>query len=617
MKRALALFLVLTLFQGSLAFPVKSVNDMVITDLDNNTADDYVFGCLKIVSDPWDRGGLYVYENAKLKWYYHLSSMIRAVAAYDLNSDGKKEVIAACDILVDKGYVYVFDSDGNLKWRRGVPGTAKMVCCYENKLAVHTYGQGERVIIFDSEGRKLKDLPVSGDISKFEIKDLDNDGDYEMVTAGTADNKWEHFLVVYDLQGKVLWNYETPEHINDFQFHDIDGDGTLETILGVYDAVYVTKGGTLSGKVGIPPAVLHVRILGDQLLVVNENTMFLIKASDVLNLNGGSVPVTEFFQLVNSTLNIAVKPKFLFLKDMDADEVDEILVGNGEIFEVHKATEFGPPQLWAVGTAARRPAVTYLVYENLTHNVKMNYPRNWTINDQLEAPGVVVFTEPQGTAFVDIAITDVTGRATLEEMTQATIEDRKKNVPDFNLLEEGPTTLLKNPAYKIVYTQTVEQVTAKTMEIWTLKDNKGYTVTYSARIDRYSNFIEIAQEMVNSFAFIVEKPEITICQVQLDPPGEDNANLNEEWVKICNEGEKDIDMTGWTLLNDVGAYYQFPDGFVLKAGASVIVHTGSGQNTETDLYWGNPVEVWNNAGDTVTLQDDKGNTVVEHTWTPT
>lgn len=617
MKRLLALFLVLTLFQGSLAFPVKSVNDMVITDLDDNAADDYVFGCLKIVSDPWDRGGLYVYENAKLKWYYHLSSMIRAVAAYDLNSDGKKEVIAACDILVDRGYVYVFDGDGNLKWRRGVPGTAKMVCCYENKLAVHTYGQGERVVIFDSDGRKLKDLPVNGDISKFEIKDLDNDGDYEMVTAGTADRKWEHFLVVYDLQGKVLWNFETPEHINDFQFHDIDGDGISETILGVYDAVYVTKGGTLLGKVGIPPAVLHVRILGDQLLVVNENTLFLIKASDVLNLNGSSVPVTEFFQLVNSTLAIAVKPKFLFLKDMDADGMDEILVGNGEIFEVHKTGEFGPPQLWAVGTAARRAAVTYLTYENPTHNVKIDYPRNWTMNGQLEAPGVVMFTEPQGTAFVKLSITDVRGEATLGEMTQNTIENRKKNVPGFNLLEQGPTTLLKNPAYKIVYTETAEQVTVETMEIWTLKGNTGYTVTYSARIDRYSNFVEIAQEMVNSFAFIVEKPLITICQVQLDPPGDDNANLNEEWVKICNEGDTDIDMTGWTLLNDVGAYYEFPDGFVLKVGSSVIVHTGSGQNTVTDLYWGNPVEVWNNAGDTVTLQDDKGDTVVEHTWTPT
>jgi competence protein ComEC len=68
-------------------------------------------------------------------------------------------------------------------------------------------------------------------------------------------------------------------------------------------------------------------------------------------------------------------------------------------------------------------------------------------------------------------------------------------------------------------------------------------------------------------------------------------------------------MSGWILSDEADHTYPFPSGFALDPGASVKVHTGSGEDTETDLYWGSGRAVWNNGGDTSTLIDTGGNQV--------
>jgi Lamin Tail Domain len=44
----------------------------------------------------------------------------------------------------------------------------------------------------------------------------------------------------------------------------------------------------------------------------------------------------------------------------------------------------------------------------------------------------------------------------------------------------------------------------------------------------------------------------------------------------------------------------------LKAHASVKVHTGSGKDTSKNLYWGSTSYIWNNDGDTATLDNANG-----------
>jgi hypothetical protein len=619
MKKVLALFVVLSIFSGSLHFPVEKVTAMVITDLDNDLVDDYVFACHKIVSDPWDRGVIYVYEKNQLKWYYHLSTVVKALTVFDIDSDGKKEIIVACDILLDKGDLYVFNNKGKLEWRKRLPGKPKSLYCYKNYVAVSLYGKGERIMIYNSREEKVKDFPVNGDVSAFEIKDVNNDGAEEIVVAGIVNNKWEHFLVVYDMDEpdhvkRVLWNYQTREHINDFVFHDIDGDGIQETIMGTYNSLYITRGGDLLGRIELPPPLLHVDIIGDQVLLVNQNTLFLINFSDILKLNGNTVFIGDFTDMVDGALKIAVKPQFLFLRDIDFDKKKEIVVGDGEVLEVHEMNEFAPPEIVITQPVAliREVEVTYATYERLDYGFRMKYPTDWEIGEDATVPALT-FSSPTTSATVEITTRDVPDTMTLEEFTETAISEIEQ---EYTITEEGATTLAGNPAYQATYTQKFAQYTVKGIRTWTIKNNKAYVITYSAEMGQYVIAQRVYQEMIDSFEILGAAFMVKICEVQIDAPGDDNANLDQEWIKICNNGTADVDLSNWALINNAGAYYEFPDGFILRAGASVIVYTGAGEDTEAALFWEYPVEAWNNTSEVVTLQDSEGNTIDEYMWSP-
>lgn len=87
-----------------------------------------------------------------------------------------------------------------------------------------------------------------------------------------------------------------------------------------------------------------------------------------------------------------------------------------------------------------------------------------------------------------------------------------------------------------------------------------------------------------------------------------DANWVEEWVEIINVGEPAQELTNWTLQDETNHTYTFPV-FVLAPGGVVTVHTETGNNTDTDLYWNMASPVWNNDGDVATLADETGNVI--------
>jgi endonuclease YncB( thermonuclease family) len=107
---------------------------------------------------------------------------------------------------------------------------------------------------------------------------------------------------------------------------------------------------------------------------------------------------------------------------------------------------------------------------------------------------------------------------------------------------------------------------------------------------------------------------IEVKTVHADAEGDEDDNLNDEYVVFENPGTASLDLTGYAVEDDVGQRYEFPDGFTLDAGATVTLRTGSGTDTSTDLYWGSESPIWNNAGDTVFVFDDAGATVVEYPY---
>jgi micrococcal nuclease len=105
--------------------------------------------------------------------------------------------------------------------------------------------------------------------------------------------------------------------------------------------------------------------------------------------------------------------------------------------------------------------------------------------------------------------------------------------------------------------------------------------------------------------------ELAISEVRFDADGDDNENLNDEWVQITNRGGSAVAMTGWVLKDTSATHrYAFPRGFVLEPGADVTVRTGCGADTATDLHWCNEGSaVWNNSGDTAFVLDPAGGIV--------
>jgi len=101
---------------------------------------------------------------------------------------------------------------------------------------------------------------------------------------------------------------------------------------------------------------------------------------------------------------------------------------------------------------------------------------------------------------------------------------------------------------------------------------------------------------------------VTLLQVEFDPAGPDEDDLNGEWALLGNLADQDADLTGWTLRDESSEHrYAFPPGTLLRPGEQVAVHAGCGDDAPGDLYWCQDGPVWNNGGDTALLLDPRGN----------
>ena len=108
-------------------------------------------------------------------------------------------------------------------------------------------------------------------------------------------------------------------------------------------------------------------------------------------------------------------------------------------------------------------------------------------------------------------------------------------------------------------------------------------------------------------------PGATITSVEHDPPGPDDAHLNDEYVTISNEATKPLNLAGWTLRDESSRNRYSFRGLNLNPGQNVTVRTGCGEDRNDTVYWCSERSIWSNDGDTVILQDRHGN--VADRWT--
>ncbi len=73
-----------------------------------------------------------------------------------------------------------------------------------------------------------------------------------------------------------------------------------------------------------------------------------------------------------------------------------------------------------------------------------------------------------------------------------------------------------------------------------------------------------------------------------------------EWVELTNVGADPVDLTRWEVRDRAGHTYQFL-GPVVPPGASVVLHTGHGDDTDTDVYWGRDDHVFDDGTEQVVV----------------
>jgi Lamin Tail Domain/Right handed beta helix region len=101
---------------------------------------------------------------------------------------------------------------------------------------------------------------------------------------------------------------------------------------------------------------------------------------------------------------------------------------------------------------------------------------------------------------------------------------------------------------------------------------------------------------------------VEIDRIRFNPPGDDdrsNASLNREIIVLRNHGNRAARMSGWRVRDRQGNVYRFGD-VRLAAGSSLTLHSGRGDDSNRDVYWGRSREVWDNDKDVALLKRANG-----------
>lgn len=138
----------------------------------------------------------------------------------------------------------------------------------------------------------------------------------------------------------------------------------------------------------------------------------------------------------------------------------------------------------------------FTTYENPKFGIRVQYPSDWGRLDLsfLGASADIDFyplDDTSGTKDVRIQVKALP----LQNMTLEQYTNIQLNSIEGQILESNATTLANLPAHEIIFTN----IGLKTMQVWTLKDDKVYTITYIAEEEDYENDLQIAHRMIESF----------------------------------------------------------------------------------------------------------------------
>lgn len=87
-------------------------------------------------------------------------------------------------------------------------------------------------------------------------------------------------------------------------------------------------------------------------------------------------------------------------------------------------------------------------------------------------------------------------------------------------------------------------------------------------------------------------------------------NVCDNWVTITNTGSEIVDIGNFRLSDgEEKTSYIFPAGLTIPPEGMITLYSGTGNNSDFELYWGVTEDIWDDTGDTAKLFDNSGKLV--------
>ncbi len=168
--------------------------------------------------------------------------------------------------------------------------------------------------------------------------------------------------------------------------------------------------------------------------------------------------------------------------------------------------------LWQQGGGLERLMAVPMTYENANDGVQMTYLSNWKLSTEtndLILGKVAKFTPKSvavkgGFAEVTIEVIKLRKPMTLAEYTTESVAQIIEYMPRAKILRSNPVMLGERPAHEVIYTGKDEeqQVTLKAWQVWTIRNDRAYVITYIADEVLYDRFVKDFQRILDSFTFV-------------------------------------------------------------------------------------------------------------------
>lgn len=144
--------------------------------------------------------------------------------------------------------------------------------------------------------------------------------------------------------------------------------------------------------------------------------------------------------------------------------------------------------------------------QNVSHAYRMSYPSVWskTSASALGADLAFVLPVSEGDIFAEnlnLVILPIESGTSLEKYSEDALAQIREQIADMAIVETSRCTLKGQPAFRAMFTGRMGTLRMKWMQVWTLKDNRAYVLTYSSEEAQFERELDAVESAIKTFEF--------------------------------------------------------------------------------------------------------------------